>query len=440
MDYNQLANLLTSVDAKSVYLRFNPDVFDFSDLESPAQIEVFTGQESHFVVSLTKDNICLTLSMFQLSLFSKEKKLIVWDWKSFVSYARFLTKTDFIVDCSIIDLKVIESYGGIKQKSPLCLTEALNRLRNLVSSGIWKEIESIYKQIHLPLITTVLPNIETTGIIDPDQQAMAYSHYEIDGQENGRFRSFDAFKHSFLPHALKPEKREVLKPRSQDELFMLFDFKGMEVYMLAWMSKDPLLQRLCREADIYSELYRCLTDKEPVCKEDREFAKKSFLPHIYGQSAYSLSQRCGVAMDIAERVVERISSLFPTALMFVANYEQQLRETGYAKDIFGKRRVNFESGKEYLVRNFCVQAPAATVCSEKLISLYFALKGKADISYTVHDGFVVYATKDNWKQIFATGYDVLTGESVLCPGLRLKVACRAGRNLNGLKPLVRKGS
>ena len=125
--------------------------------------------------------------------------------------------------------------------------------------------------------------------------------------------------------------------------------------------------------------------------------------------------------------------------MFVAGYEQQLRETGYAKDIFGKRRLNFEKGKEYLVRNFCVQAPAATVCSEKLISLYFALKGKADISYTVHDGFVVYATKDNWKQVFVTGYEILTGESVLCPGLRLKVACRAGRNLNGLKPLVRKG-
>ena len=342
MDYNQLATVLTSVDANCVYLRFNPDVFDFTDLGSPAQIQVFTGPDSHFVVTLSEENICLTLSMFQISLFSKDKKIIVWDWKSFVSYVKFVTKTDFTVECSIIDLKVIESYGGIKLKSPESLTESLNRLRNILSSGIWKDIESIYRKIHLPLITTVLPSIETTGIIDPDQQAMAYSHYEIDGQDNGRFRSFDAFKYSFLPHNLKPEKKEVLKARSQDELFMLFDFKGMEVYMLAWMSKDPLLQRLCREADIYSELYRCLTEKEPVCKEDREFAKKCFLPHIYGQSAYSLSQRCGVAMDIAERVVERISSLFPTALMFVAGYEQQLRETGYAKDIFGKRRLNFE--------------------------------------------------------------------------------------------------
>lgn len=439
MDYTQLATVLANIDSKSVYLRFNPDVLDFTDLESPAEISFFTGTNDSFSITLTEENIFLTLSMLRLSVFSKDVKLISWDWKSFSSYVMFLTKQSFDVECSIIDLKILESYGGIKQNAPSSLVEAMNRLRHLIASGIWKEVESVYRQIHIPLMTTVLPAIETTGIIDSEQESVVYSHYEIDGQENGRLRCFDAFKRSFLPHAMKPEKREVLKPTSLDQLFMLFDFKGMEVYMLAWMSKDPLLQRLCRENDIYSELYRCMTDKEAISKEDRDFAKKCFLPHIYGQSAYSLSQRCGVAMDIAEMVVERISSLFPTALAFVAESERQLRETGYAKDIFGKRRTNFESGKEYLVRNFCVQAPAAMICSEKLISLYYALKDMTSISYTVHDGFVVYVTKDNWKQVYKTGYDVLTGESQLCPGLRLKVACRAGRNLNSLKPVMKKG-
>lgn len=439
MDYSQLSLVLSNINAKSVYLRFKPDVLDFTDFESPVEISCFIGQNESFSILLNEDNIFLTLSMLRLTLFEGDMKIVVWDWKSFASYVKFLTKQSFDVNCSIIDLKILESYGGIKLGAPATFVECMNRLRHLISSGLWNEMESVYRQIHIPLMKEVLPAIETTGVIDPDQQSIVYSHYEIDGQENGRLRSFDAFKHGFLPHAMKPEKRDILKPINLDQIFMMFDFKGMEVYMLAWMSKDPLLQKLCREEDIYSELYRCITSKQPQTKEDRDFAKKCFLPHIYGQSAYSLSQRCGVAMDIAEMVVERIGSLFPTALAFVADSERQLRETGCAKDIFGKRRTNFESGKEYLVRNFCVQAPAAMICSEKLISLYYALKDITSISYTVHDGFVVYATKENWKQVYKTGYDVLTGESLLCPGLRLKVACRAGRNLNSLKPVMKKG-
>jgi len=439
MDYNQLATVLCDADIRSVYLRFNPEVFDFTASGSPAELQFFVGGNTAFQIQLTEDNIFLTLSMLHVSVFSKESKVICWDWKSFASYVLGLTKKKLNVECAIIDLKVIESYGGIKLKSPNSLNEALIRLKNLISGGIWKEIEQIYKKIHMPLMTTVLPAVETSGIIDLEHRGMVYSHYEIDGQENGRLRCFDAFKASFLPHAMKPEKREVLKPRSQDELFMLFDFRGMEVFMLAWMSEDPLLHKLCKEKDIYSELYKVIAEKEPEGNQDRDFAKKCFLPHIYGQSAYSLSQRCGVAMDIAERMVERIGSLFPTVLSFVAKYENQLKENGFVKDIFGKRRCNFESGKEYLVRNFCIQSPAATICSEKLISLYFALKGTADISYTVHDGYVVYATKDNWKEVYKISYEVLTGDSELCPGLRLKVACRAGRNLNSLKPLMKKG-
>jgi DNA polymerase I-like protein with 3'-5' exonuclease and polymerase domains len=131
--------------------------------------------------------------------------------------------------------------------------------------------------------------------------------------------------------------------------------------------------------------------------------------------------------------------LFPAALAFIQGYQRQLQELGYAKDIFGKRRYSFEEGKEFSVRNFAVQSPSAVVCLEKLNHLYFALKNKTDLAYTVHDGYVVYATKENWKTIYKIAYDVLSGESDLCPGLRLRVTCRAGRNLDNLKSLARKG-
>ena len=208
--------------------------------------------------------------------------------------------------------------------------------------------------------------------------------------------------------------------------------------MLGWMSQDLLLLDLCKSPDVYSALYEKIFDKKIESKNDRELAKKIFLPVIYGARAYSISQRCGIAIDVAEKIIEKIDILFPVALAFVEGYQKQLQEHGYAKDIFGKRRTKFEEGKEYSVRNFAIQSPAAVVCLEKLTHLYFALKDKTDIAYTVHDGYAVYATKENWKTIYKIGHDVLSGDSEFCPGLRLRVTCRAGRNLNNLKSLGRK--
>lgn len=397
------------------------------------------GPEGMQVSLLLKDEtLPMIASMLAISVFGKGSKILTWNWKSLASFIKVKTGKLYTVEGSLIDLKVLESYSGIRSPSPATLPEALQRLKKLVSGGFWKEAEPIYKNIHLPLLTAILPSLEANGIVDAERGCRVHACYEIDGQQNGRLLCTGAFQNGFVPHAMTPALREVLRPRVPEELFMSFDFRGMEVFTLAHLSKDALLWDLCQKPDIYTALFERLARKPSAGKEDREFAKKCFLPVIYGMSAYTLAQRCGVAIDTAETVVERISSLFPAALAYVAACESQVRESGYAKDFFGKRRTTFEPGKEYQGRNFSVQSPGSTLCLEKLIDLHVALKNEADIAYTVHDGYVVYATKENWKQIYSICTKTLTAESRLCPGLRMKVSCRAGRNLNDLKPLGRK--
>lgn len=438
MNYEQLASLLSAVTGQNVYVRCQPEVLDFTDKEAVSELHVYAQGGDSFRIALKDDSLPLVLSMLNHSIFAKGMKIIAWGWKNFASYALAKTGKPYAVNGAIIDLKVMESYAGKKLKPPTKLIEALNRLKNLVTEGIWKEIEPVYKSVHLPLITTVLPHLEVVGVNDPATGGRVHAYYEMDGL-NGRLKCSKAYKHGYVPHAMTPETRESLKPRSLDELFMLFDFKGMEVYMLAWMSKDPLLEELCRSKDVYAGLWEKIVGKPCGGKEDRERAKKFFLPVIYGQSAFMLAKSLGVGPESAESIVNRIGTLFPVASAWIEAYQKQLQETGYAKDIFGKRRTSFEEGREFSVRNFAVQSPAALICLEKLIQLYIALKSKADLAYTVHDGYVVYATKDTWRSVYKAGMDVLSGDSALCPGLRLRVACRAGRNLNDLKPLVRKG-
>jgi hypothetical protein len=439
MNFESLAKLLTEIDHKTLFLRFNPEVLDFTDKESSCELQFFIPDGRTFKIDLKDESMPLVLSFLGISLFEKDCKIFTWNWKCFASYVFAKRNKFYDVKASIVDIKIIESFSGIKKNAPESYVEAFNRIKNLVSSGFWKESESVYKNIHLPLMTTVIPSLENIGIVDSSLHSKVHAYYEIDGQDNGRLKCFGAFKNFYVPHTMGSELKEVLKPVGYDNFFMSFDFKGMEVFVLAHLSKDRNLLRLCDQEDIYLSLYRVLIGQEKE-KNDRELAKKCFLPVIYGQSARSLSLRCGLAADVAEKVVERISSLFPTAISFVADCESKVKKDGYAKDVFGKRRSNFEVGKEYLARNFAVQSPAATICLEKLISLYFclqklneSLKDKAEIAYTVHDGYVVYATKENWKQVYKKCMDALTSESELCPGLKLKVSCKGGRNLNDLK-------
>jgi len=427
-------DLFSSISNQSVFVLFNPAVFDFTDKNSQKEIQIYLQDGRNVNIALTEQNTPFIASILKLSIFSKGMKILVWDWKNIATYILAKTNKNYIVDGVIIDLKILESYVGRKLKPPKSLNEALIRLKDLVSSGLWKEIEPIYKNLHLPLSTFTIPRLETTALIDVLTGKKVYAHYEIDGQENGRLRCSQEFNEGFVPHAMRPLVKENLKPRSFEELFLVFDFRAMEVFMLSWLSQDPLLKELTEQPDIYFSLYSKLIGSEPQKKDDRELIKKMFLPVIYGQSSYMLGQRCNIPKEAADSIVDRINSLFPTALAWIKNQQKQLQELGYSKDIFGKRRT-FDEGKEYLVRNFCIQSPAAVVCLEKLNQLYFAFKNKTDIAFTVHDGYAVYANKENWKDIFKIGQEVLSSESELCPKLRLKVTCRGGRNLNDLKTL-----
>lgn len=439
MSLIDLSKFLASIEG-SVFIKTEPEVLDFTDKSIEKNILIFSSKNNNnpFVLSLSNIDFNSIISVLKNSIFSKGNKVICWNWKNLISYILYITKKFYVVDCALIDLKVIETYLGIKSKSPNSLSESLNRLKALIANGTWKEVENVYKNLHLPLMTTVLPSMETMGIIDTSSHNKLYSYYEINGQNNGRLKCSKSYSHGFVPHAMSDEFKQNLKTRNGDEIFMLFDFKGMEVYMLAWLSKDPLLLELCQTEDVYGSICKKIIN-ENILKSSRELGKKIFLPVIYGQSTYSLSQECNIPINVAEAIYNKIHSLFPKCFDYVESYQHQLNELGYAKDFFGKRRTSFEVGKEYSVRNFAIQSPSSTVCLEKLTHLYFELKNKSDIAYTIHDGYVVYATKENWKSVYQTGFDILSSESTFCPGLRLRVTCRAGRNLNNLKLLSHRG-
>src|SRR6185503_18156205 len=118
----------------------------------------------------------------------------------------------------------------------------------------WK----VHQQIHIPLAVRVIPKIETSAFRDQVDRMYRYSFYEIEGQQNGRLRCFQAFDNSVLAHNLKPEDKVRFRP-NQDSVFAVIDFKSLEAHVLQWLSKDERLGKIISSGrDIYTTIYSLL--------------------------------------------------------------------------------------------------------------------------------------------------------------------------------------
>lgn len=436
MDHVKFSEFLGSLETNNCLFVFEPEILDFTENKKEIKLHIHATGGRIYSLEIDKvDDLERVVQFLTYSLFAKGSRIITWNWKNFATYVLGKTKKPLVCECAIIDLKIIESYLGVKSVAPKTLGEALSRMKKIMAEPNYKKSSIIYRNIHLPLMTVVLPHLETVGIIDLDFEEKSYAYYEVDGQENGRLLCHKAYSKSYIPHNLTEEKRSKLKPLP-DQFFMYFDFHSMEVFMLAWLTKDLLLNEICQKNDVYISLYEKIFGDGIDGKEARDKCKKFFLPVIYGMSARALADRLKIAEVSAEAIVNRMYELFPTALTWVQAYQDQVKEKGYADDIFGKRR--YFDGKEYRVRNFCVQSPASIVCLEKLIQLYQTLVPFTKLAYHVHDGYMVYTSKDKWKEVYKRSMTVLSSESQLCPGLKLRVSAKAGKNLNELKNVIKK--
>ena len=147
----------------------------------------------------------------------------------------------------------------------------------------------------------------------------------------------------------------------------------------------------------------------------------------------AISENLGLPIKVAESIVERVKNTFSVAYSWIESFQNKAKEEHAVCDIFGKKRIFLE--KEYKARNFVVQSPAAIFCLEKLIQLYKSLNGKAKIAYNVHDGYMLYSTRDNLKDVILESQSVLLSKSHLFPDMHLNVSCYAGRKLSDLKKI-----
>lgn len=410
-------------DNNTFFICLTPEVPDFT-INQPFTLSFYLiGKKLDILI--TSENAKDILGALEYLVFKKNNNILCWNIKELYTCLKFYTGS-LVNGPFPLDLKLIESFLGITKKCPENLTEAIDRARVVGKSvEIWKDLNN---KIFSRLSKEVIPSIETLPLLDEELRDFVYSHYEIDGQSNGRSLCESSYVNSYNPHILGSDVKSRLKPVG-DNLFLYCDYNHFEVTVLQWLSKDERMKAILDSGkDFYRMLYRFLFNESCKSDEDRNRCKKLFLPVIFGQSAYSVSQNMGLSIEESEQTIKKMKNLFPTAFSFVESKEMEAT-MGVISDYFGRTR-KFE--KPYKARNFVIQSPASIFCLEKLIGLYDLLKDDAQLAFHVHDGYGIISTKNNYKDIIAIAQSYLEDYSSLMPGLRVSASVKFGYKLNKL--------
>lgn len=415
-----------------IYVRMEPEVPDFTINQS---FKLIVYGKRTVEIEINPSIVQQIATLLDNTIFNKENKLsvLIWNAKPLFSYMNhYLVKNKFVTNVIIYDLFVIESFLCIKEKTPLSLKESLIRFKNFINIKSWK---SIYQKIHLPLIVHTIPNLENTPLLHELDKVAKYAYYEIEGQKNGRLRSYGKFSRSYLPHTLGEEQKKILKPKERQQIFMLADINNCEVTFLQILSGDKKLKQFLESGlDVYKQIYETITGDNCDSDKKRSYCKLIFLPVVYGCGSQTLSENLKIHESIAKDLIKRVYHYFPNALEWITEKSKEAKNKNYLEDYFGRKRI-FDESNFYTSRNFVVQGPAATVCLEKLIEIDKKIQeyNFVKLAFTVHDSYGILCYPNQAKELYYSIKNIVNSESKLIPNLHLDLHAQFGPKLNNLK-------
>lgn len=420
--------LISAGENKVIYLVLEPEIVDFSVKNFTFTLKISYPRNS-FTIDVNRTNFQQVYCLMKESIFKNKIKIISYNFKNFCSVYSSLAKKEIEIESDIFDLKIISNILGNRlEDAPTDFTGAYKSFKSILE-GNWDKIKTLYKNIYLPLIFKVIPGIENSGIIDINKKTVLKSYYEIEAQENSRLSTFNCLSNCFLPMNLKKEEKNNYIPLNQEDFFVYFDYKNMEVSILENLTKDPSLSSILKDYDdFYEGMYKEIISRSDFDKEKRKKVKNIFLPYVYGASESLISEKCNLKIETTKEICKRIKETFSKTFDWLEDYTNSADSMGFYKNKFGKKR---KIEQRYKAINFIVQSTSSIFCLDKLIDIYNALNGE-NINFYIHDGYVFSINKKELDSKIKIIKNIMLEQSDNFKDIILNVSCLYGRNLNDL--------
>ena len=244
--------------------------------------------------------------------------------------------------------------------------------------------------------------------INPDTGRIHCSFSQV-AAATGRLASSDPNLQNIPIRTERGRKlRGAFVAREPDEsgewVLLAADYSQVELRVMAHLSKDPELIRAFQEGrDIHASTASLIfgVPEDEVDREMRTRSKAINFGLLYGMGASRLARETGLSIMEAVEFIERYFESFPNVRLWIDATLDQVRETGYAETLLGRRRkiadINSENGRirsmaENAAVNTPVQGSAADIIKRAMIDLEERLtnsKLKSEMLLQVHDELVL---------------------------------------------------
>lgn len=288
--------------------------------------------------------------------------------------------------------------GNINLNSPLQLLQALHRIGvDIDSTG-----EEALKHCLHPVAKVILEYRKhanrlkwdypqyinpITGRIHPDYNQL--------GARTGRFSCSDPNMQQ-VDKSIKFRRMFVAKKGCK---FITVDYAQQEMRVMAELSQDKNLLRICSSSDPHLENAWLMYEDSTITKSDprRDAAKTSGFVLIYGAGVRAFAASTGLPEKKAKVIHKRLHELYPGVDVWGNASWKHLIEYGYVVTLGGRRRyfpnARFDPGKYITVaKNSPIQGSSADMMKLAMLYVSEALDPHhAWLILCVHDELVVEA-------------------------------------------------
>ncbi|SCN61225.1 DNA polymerase 1, putative [Plasmodium chabaudi adami] len=167
-------------------------------------------------------------------------------------------------------------------------------------------------------------------------------------------------------------KTKHVKNKSVNQNLLTFDYKQMELFVMAYLSFDSQLLKMLNNSDVFVETAKVLFNTNDVTKELRRMTKTVIYGILYGQSENGLAKNLLVSESFAKSLIDNFFNFYPNVFKFMQKQKILVKNINSVYTLIGRKRLVDPTikNKYRISMNTPIQGCAADIMKFALLSCH----------------------------------------------------------------------
>jgi DNA polymerase-1 len=372
------------------------------------ELAAYSRELESSLANLEKEIYALCGRTFNINS-TKQLQEILFTWRKLTPVRK--TKTGFSTDVDV--LEILAAQDPVPEK--------------ILAHRKLSKLKSTYVDA-LPLLVN-----EHTGRL--------HTHYVQTGAATGRLASKDPNLQNIPIREEEGRRIRSAFVPAPGMLFVSADYAQIELAILAYLSKDPiLLDAFAQGRDVHRQTSSLIfgVPEDQVTPDQRRVGKTINFGVVYGMSSFGLAQSLKIPRADADRFIKTYFQRFEGVDRFLKETIRSAEDTGFVRTLMGRRRrvaaINSrnrteKTGAERVAVNSPIQGTAADIVKLAMVRLFHRLaeeKLSTRVLLQVHDEIILEAPIEEVAAVEKVVRETM--EHVTEHPIPLKVHCESGES------------